>query len=69
VTTLNDFGGVLGRPLNTFAFGISRFHGHGSWLVCEVAVSYRGSKVPVEIQDSRENNPFGLEESREFASM
>jgi hypothetical protein len=28
VTTLHDFGGVLG----------SQFHGHGSWLVCEVAL-------------------------------
>ena len=37
VTTLHDFGGVLGRPLDTF-FGLSQFHGHGSWLVCEVAL-------------------------------
>jgi hypothetical protein len=37
VTTLNDFEGVLGRPLET-SFGLSQFHGHGSWLVCEVAL-------------------------------
>ena len=37
MTTLHDFGGVLGRPLDTF-FGLSQFHGHGSWLVCEVAL-------------------------------
>jgi hypothetical protein len=36
VTTLHEFGGVLGRPLDTF--GLSQFHGHGSWLVCEVAL-------------------------------
>ena len=39
VTTLHDFGGVFWRPLDTF-FGLSQFHGHGSWLVCEVALSY-----------------------------
>jgi hypothetical protein len=33
VTTLHDFGGVLGWPLDTF-FGLSQFHGHGSWVVC-----------------------------------
>ena len=38
MTTLHDFGGVLGRPLDTF-FGLSQFHGHGSWRVCEVALS------------------------------
>ena len=37
VITLHDFGSVLGWPLNT-SFGLSRFHGHGSWLVCEVAL-------------------------------
>ena len=29
ITTLHEFGGVLGRPLDTF-FGLSQFHGHGS---------------------------------------
>ena len=38
MVTLHDFGGVLGRPLDTF-FGLSQFHGHGSWLVCEVALA------------------------------
>ena len=39
VTTLHDFGGVLGRPpLDTSSFGLSQFHRHGSWLVCEVAL-------------------------------
>jgi hypothetical protein len=37
VTTLHDFGGVLGRSLDAF-FELSQFHGHGSWLVCEVAL-------------------------------
>jgi hypothetical protein len=36
--TLHDFGGVLGQPLDTF-FGLSQFHGHGFWLVCQVALS------------------------------
>ena len=32
---------ILGVPwdaLWTFSFGLSQFHGHGSWLVCEVAL-------------------------------
>ena len=40
VTTLHDFGSVLERPLGTF-LGISQFHVHDSWLVCEVALSWR----------------------------
>jgi hypothetical protein len=39
LTTLHDFGGVLGRFLGTY-FGLSQFHGHGSWLVCEVALTH-----------------------------
>ena len=35
MTTLHDFGGVLGWPSDTF-IGLSQFHGHGSWLVSEV---------------------------------
>jgi hypothetical protein len=37
VSTLHEFEDVLGRPSDTF-FGLSQFHGHGSWLVCEVAL-------------------------------
>ena len=40
MTTLHDFGGVLGRPLRHFSFGLSQFCGHGSWLVCSVAFFY-----------------------------
>jgi hypothetical protein len=39
VTILHDFGRVLGRPW-TLSFGLSQFHGHGSWLVCEVALKH-----------------------------
>ena len=28
----------MGRPLHT-SFGLSQLHGHGFWLVCEVALS------------------------------
>ena len=38
VTTLHDFGSVLGRPLDTF-LGLSQFHGQGSWPVCEVGLN------------------------------
>ena len=37
MTTPHDFGSVLGKPLDT-SFGLSQFHGHGSWLMCEVAL-------------------------------
>jgi hypothetical protein len=36
---LHGFGGALGRPLDTVSFGLSQYHGHGSWLVHEVALS------------------------------
>jgi hypothetical protein len=40
VTTLDDFGGVLEKDgLRTLSFGLSQFHGHNSWLVCEVALN------------------------------
>jgi hypothetical protein len=38
VTTLHDFGGVLGQPLDTFFWAL-KYYGHGSWLVCEVALT------------------------------
>ena len=37
MTTLHDFGGVLEQPLDT-SVGLSQFHDHSSWLVCEVAL-------------------------------
>jgi hypothetical protein len=39
VTTLHEFGIVLGQPLDS-SFGLSQFHVHGSWLVCEVALNH-----------------------------
>jgi hypothetical protein len=38
MTTLHDYGGLMGWPLNIF-LGLSQFIGHGSWLVCEVALT------------------------------
>ena len=40
VTAIHDFRGILGQPLDTFSFGLSQFHGHGSWLMCEVDVKH-----------------------------
>ena len=37
MTTLRDSGSVLGWPLDIF-LGLSQFHGHGSWFMCEVAL-------------------------------
>ena len=45
VTTLHDFGGVVERPRDTF-FGLPQFRGHGSWLVCEVALVYLKAFLP-----------------------
>ena len=40
MTTLHDFGGVLGRPLDTFFWALT-IHGHSSWLVCEATLMLR----------------------------
>ena len=37
-TTLHDSESVLGPHLNTSHVGPSRFHGHGSCLICEAAL-------------------------------
>ena len=44
MTILHDCGGVLGWPLDTF-FGLSQFHGHGSWLVCEMPLANCRSSI------------------------
>ena len=41
MTALHDFGGVCWDGLWTLSFRLSRFHGHGSWLMCEVALSVK----------------------------
>ena len=38
MSTLHDFGGVLAQPLGTFIWALA-IYGHGSWLMCEVALS------------------------------
>jgi hypothetical protein len=50
VTTLHDCGGVWDGLL-TLSFGLSRFHGHSSWLVCEVTLrlSPRIQEMTVEM--------------------
>jgi hypothetical protein len=30
----------------TLSVGLSQFHGHGSWLVCEVALNYGEVFIP-----------------------
>ena len=39
MSTLHDFGSVLGQPLDT-SVGLLQFHGHGPWLMCEVALNH-----------------------------
>jgi hypothetical protein len=38
VTILHDFWRCVGTAFGHFSFGISQFHGHGSWLVWEVVL-------------------------------
>ena len=44
---------VCWDSLGTLSFGLSQFHGHGSWLVCEVAlniiIQYHQSYLPRSI--------------------
>jgi hypothetical protein len=46
VTTRHDLGGVLGWPLDTLDIGLSQFHGHNSWLVCEPSGPAKGCFTP-----------------------
>ena len=47
MTTLHNFGSVLGRPVDT-SIGGSQFHGHGSWLVREVALNTINSVIGID---------------------
>ena len=38
MTTLHDFGSILGRPLDAFFLGSHNFMVTALWLVCEVAL-------------------------------
>jgi hypothetical protein len=40
VTTLHDVGGGLGTAFGHFSFRLLQFHGHGTWLMCEVALNH-----------------------------
>ena len=56
VSTLHDFGGVLRHyGLWTLSFGLSQFHGHGPWLVCEVALSIWRKSVLLDKHDKGES--------------
>jgi hypothetical protein len=38
IPTLHDFDDVFWDIVWTLFHGLSQFHGHGSWLVCEMAL-------------------------------
>jgi hypothetical protein len=38
----------IGKGLWTLFFRLSQFHGHSSWLVCEVALSVVMSSSPIK---------------------
>ena len=44
--TYMSLGGVLGWPLDTFFWALNIFHGHGSWLMCEVALNFSEVRNP-----------------------
>jgi hypothetical protein len=60
MTTLHDFEGVL-DGLWILSFGLSQFHGHGSWLMCEVtlraALHLEAGPIPLEA-DCMKCQPF-----------
>ena len=60
MTTLHDFEGVL-DGLWILTFGLSQFHGHGSWLMCEVtlraALHLEAGPIPLEA-DCMKFQPF-----------
>jgi hypothetical protein len=63
VTTLCDSGGCVGTAIGHFSVGLSQFHGHGSWLMCEVALSYSGGRC---VFFSKGRNPAGKKEGRGY---
>jgi hypothetical protein len=38
--TLHDVGRGLGTTFGHFSFRLLQFHGHGTWLMCEVALNH-----------------------------
>ena len=48
MTIPQDFGSVLGHPLDT-SIGLSQFGGHGFGLVCEVALSSYQPKLDTHL--------------------
>ena len=46
MTALHDFGGVLGRPLDTFLLGSYNFMVMALGFVCEVALKVIGAMAP-----------------------
>ena len=59
MTTLHDVEDVLGRPWK-LSFGLSQFHGHDSWLVCEVALELNKEMVrEVKGMNARNREAFG----------
>ena len=47
MTIIHDFEVSWDSGLSTLSFGLSQSHGHGSWLVCEVALN--GFTKPIQI--------------------
>ena len=58
VTTLYEFGGVVGQRSNIF-FGLSHFHGYGSWLMCEVALSVTTKQLQLVWDDPKQSDGGG----------
>ena len=50
--------GVCWDGLWTLSFGLSQLHGHGSWLVCEVALTPILLNVPCHVTNCLLHVPF-----------
>jgi hypothetical protein len=54
--------------LHTLSFRLSQFHGHGSWLVCEVALKL-GLKAPSLVGQDERSGPSHVPEERVFVPL
>ena len=66
VTTLHDFGGCLGTAFGHFLLGLSQFHGHDSWLVCEVALIKAKKRWNTETQKGEDQSKVALEAQKQL---
>ena len=57
---------VCWNGLWTLSFGLSQFHGHGSWLVCEVALIIRKEE---KVQKEKEQESGTVDDDDDYESL